>query len=257
MSTSDDALAASQRPPRRSSALLLLALALPAGPAAAHPEFNPTRSNRFVKLSLVGGAIRIAYTVMIGEVPAAAARRAADRSADGVVDAAEARAWADALAAGVARGLALDLDGRRAAPAWDPPAIGGLEGPVQPAAFSVDLVGRVPAAPGKHLVRYDDVTPLDDIGDTEIRLEESPGTRIAAAWRGAEDAGRQTTFLFSGPKFSAIEDRSIGFRFADGEPLRRRRRAPLPIALIGMLLGAIVSVVLVRRQRTRRRATGG
>ena len=62
-----------------------------AASAQAHPEFNQTRTNRYVKLSLVGGgSVRVAYTVLIGELPAAAQRKAADVNADGTIDAAHA-----------------------------------------------------------------------------------------------------------------------------------------------------------------------
>ncbi len=247
-------------------AVVALALVL-ASSASAHPEFAPTRTNRYVKVSLVGGgALRIAYTVLIGEVPAAAQRRLADANGDGAVSADEARAWADRLAAEVRKGLSLDVDGAPATVTWDPPVVGGFENPaVGPIPFSVDLIGHARAGrvegqarqsgllqgPPAHAVRYDDATPLPEVGDTEVRLEEGPGTKLTAAYRARDDGKLQTRFAFTGPKFSVIEDRSIGFRFTDGGTSPVRRRTPLPIALGGALVGAAVSVWLVARRRKR------
>src|SRR5438045_688017 len=96
-----------------------------ASPALAHPTFAPTGNNRYLKLSLIGGgAIRVAYTVMYGEAPAAAARRAADVNGDGVVDEGEQRQAALALGRAVDAGLAVEVDGTRRRLAWEAPVPG-------------------------------------------------------------------------------------------------------------------------------------
>jgi hypothetical protein len=230
----------------------LLALAVPRL-GRAHPEFNPTRSNRYVKLSLIGGgAVRVAYTVMIGEVPAAAVRRAADANHDGEVDEKEAAAWAAAVQQSVGTNLAIDVDGARATINWEPPTVGGFtDRRVGPIPFSVDLYGRFPVGRGTHTVRLDDATPIDDLGDSEIRFEEGPGTKILAGWRARDDGKLETHFLFTGPKFSVIEDRSVGFRFSDGEKVKPR--APLPLGIGGALLGAAIAAFFLVRARARRK----
>lgn len=224
--------------------------------ARAHPEFNQTRTNRYVKLSLIGaGAVRVAYTVLIGEVPAAAQRKSADANGDGTIDPAEARGWADRLAAAVQKGLVVEVDGVAAKVAWDVPVIGGLEdGRIGPLPFSVDLIGHLEAGRGTHTLRYDDGTPLPDVGDTEVRIEEGPTVKLLAGWRSRDDGKIQTRFAFAGPKFSVIEDRSIGLRFTDGGALATNDRRWLPIGIaLGAALLVLAVVGWVRRTKSRRR----
>jgi len=232
-----------------------LAASLVAGRADGHPQYSSTLSNRYLKLSLVGGgALRIAYTTMIGEAPAAAARRQADANGDGIVDEGEQHRFADRLAAAIAEGLEIDVDGKRATPAWEPAVPGfGSDRRVGAIPFSIDLVGRV-AVPGRgpHVVRVDDATVIDALGESEVRIEEGPGTRVLAAWQGREDGQRVMRFVWNGPKFSVLEDRSVGFRFVDegGGPGVARRRGPSPIALLAALLGvAAAAFALVRLRR--------
>jgi hypothetical protein len=227
--------------------------ALLVGTAAnAHQTFVPTGSNRYLKLTLLGGgALRIAYTVMVGQMPALAARRAADLSHDGVIDADEQAAVGRALRDEVTRGLTIEIDGVRRVPAWETPVtdftsdthVGALP-------FSVDLVGRLEPGGGAHLVRIDDDTPIEQLNESELRVEEGPGTQLVAGWQGAEDAGRQMRWLFQGPKRSAIEDRSIGLRYVDGA--RRARSRPLPLALGGALLGAALASYVMWRRKLRK-----
>ena len=232
---------------------------LPARPAVAHPEFAPARSNRYLKLSLSGGGgVRLAYTVMIGELPAAEGRRLADLNGDGVVDPREQHASASALTDLVDRGLSLRVDGQLARVAWEPPAIGGFEDPrVGPIPYSIDLVGRIATGRGEHTVTLDDQTTFDALGDTELRIEEGPAARLVTAWQARDDGKLQTRFLFRGPKRSVIEDRSIGFRFVDAseeagprEGWSRKRLGALAAAAAATVLG--VAFVVWRGRRGRR-----
>src|SRR4029077_4412172 len=112
-------------------------------------------------------------------------------------------------------GFTLTVDGKRVVPVFDAPHVGLAGNEVGPSPFSVDLVARVPLTPGReHTLRIDDATPEPQLGETEIRVEESPATRLIASHRGPPDvdgtaAPKEPRFLFKGPKFSALEDRSI------------------------------------------------
>jgi hypothetical protein len=233
------------------------ALGLVAAPALAHPEFAPQTTNRYIKLDLVApDSVRLAYTVMVGAMPAAGARAHADANHDGRVDEAEARALGDEVSRAVAAGVTVELDGQRVTPAFEAPVVGLAGDAVGPSPFSIDLVARLPArGAGPHTLTFDDAPAEPMLGETEIRVEESPATRLITAHRGPTGNERQTRFLFNGPKFSALEDRSIALSFAAAPPAVpvKAPRSAFPLryivmAGIGLLLaGGIVARRLQRK----------
>jgi hypothetical protein len=96
---------------------------------------------------------------------------------------------------------------------------------------------------------------MAQLGETEIRIEESPRTRLLEAHRGRGPGPRESKILFRGPKFSALEDRSVTVRFeaaSSAAPSGGERRAKL-LGLVGaaaLLFGLTLGVVLVRRYRS-------
>ena len=240
-----------------------VACVLGAAPARAHPEYAPSTVNRYLKIDLVApDALRVAYTVMVGTTPAAAWRRAADANANGTLDDAERAAIGERARAAVAAGLHLSVDGKPVTLAFDPPAVGLAGNEVSPSPLSVDLIARVPL-PGAppHVVRLDDATPEPQLGETEVRLEESPVTRIVRAHRGPTGDERELRFLFRGPKFSALEDRAITFEFTAAPPSAAAEHpaaTPPPSRfgraawLVAAALLAVLAVLGVLRLRQRR-----
>jgi hypothetical protein len=228
------------------------------GTAIAHPEFSPTTTNRYVKLTLLGAnELRLAYTVMYGAQPAWAERQAADSNHDGRVDESESRALGARLQREVTRALVLTVDGQRVEPRFEEPQVGLAGDAVGPSAFSVDLIARVAApGPGTHEVRFDDATPLPELGESEIRLEESPATRLVEAHRGASGHERETRFVFRGPKATSLEDRSITFRFTGSAPTpapasASGSRTTTLALLVGAALAAIALTTIVLKTRRR------
>ncbi|MGZ3429780.1 MAG: hypothetical protein ACXVCV_24180, partial [Polyangia bacterium] len=229
--------------------------------ADAHPEFAPSTVNHYVKLDLVGpDELRLAYTTMVGPAPAAAWRRAADANASGLIDADETRAIGARAEQAVAAGLSLVVDGTRVVPAFDAPQVGLAGNEVAPSPFSVDLVARVPLVhAATHTLRIDDATPEPQLGETEVRVEESPATHLIAAHRGPEGTEKETRFLFRGPKFSALEDRSITIVF--GPALAPPTKPPppprrFPWFLVPALLAAGVVGWWLKSKRDQRRMNG-
>ena len=183
-----------------------------------------------------GRAAPRAHDVMVGPAPAAAWRRAADGNANGQLDDAdETRASASKVEQAVLVGFALTVDGKRVVPAFDAPNVGlaGNEVGAEP------VLGRPrrarPAPPGReHTLRIDDATPEPQLGETEIRVEESPATRLVASHRGPPDvdgaAARQGDPLPlprapSSPPSKIARSPSSSPR---PQPRPRRRRAQAP-----------------------------
>jgi hypothetical protein len=222
----------------------IAATILAVNPASAHPEFNAISTNRYVKLDLTGpDEIRLAYTVMFGSGPAQAARKLADANADGKLDAAEQKALGDRVERDVSRGLHLELDGRPAQLAFDPPQVGLMGDDVGPNPFSVDLIAHLSApASAEHRVVLDDKTEFELLGETEIRVEDSPTARLV-------DGPPRT--LYRGARQSTLEDRTVRFRFAatPGARPAAKRRAPWPWALAAALVVLLVGFGL-RRYRS-------
>jgi hypothetical protein len=227
--------------------------------AEAHPEFNPARVNRYLKLTLVGAnQVRLAYTAMYGAGPALAARSAVDANRDRIVDGSEARELGARLLAGVEKGLSISVDGKPAVLRWETPAVGLLGSEVSPIPFSIDLVARIdcPGAP-PHELALDDRTELAEPGETEVRAEESPSTTLLALYRGRGGEGRPERILWSGPR-SLIEDRTVTVRFtaanANAAPKGRADAAagglePRKLAVVvglGVAMAAAVLLVLRR-----------
>jgi len=215
--------------------------------ASAHPEFSPILTNRYLKLDLVAGdEVRLAYSVMYGAGPALAERRQADANGDGRLDEAETRALGERLKARVVAGLKLLVDGKPAVVAFEPPAVGLAGAEVGPSAFSVDLVGRI-ACPGQgaHLLVLDDATELPQLGETEIRVEESPQTRLLESHRGAGSGGREPRIVFRGPKFSALEDRSVTVRFDSSRSERVSHGEKSHAKLVGLAVPALLLVMVL------------
>jgi hypothetical protein len=213
--------------------------------AAAHPEFNPVTTNKYLKVDLLSSAeIRLAYTVMYGDAPAAVARKQADLDANGTLDGKEAAKLGEELLAKVQGSLALSIDGKPWAPRFETPNVGLMGADVAASPFSIDLVARVPCpGPGPHEVRLDDPLEPSTLGETEIRIDESPSTRLLSSFRGAPPGqGREPKFLFRGPRRTSLEDRSITFRFEG---------APGAIALVSpwrrytIAAGAVMALVIV------------
>jgi hypothetical protein len=229
--------------------------------ADAHPEFAPSTVNRYIKIDLVGpDELRLAYTTMVGPAPAAAWRRAADANGDGKLDAAETRAIGERATKAVLAGVSLTVDGKAITPAFAAADVGLAGDEVAPSAFSVDLVARVPltAAP-THTVRFDDATPEPQLGENEVRVEESPTTRLVAAHRGPSGDEKETRFLFRGPKFSVLEDRSITIVFGAAAPTRSTGASPPPAHgrakwLVATALAAGLLLMIGWLSRRKRRA---
>jgi len=258
-----------------------LALAvLGAGEAVAHVAPSPTDNNRYLKLTLQGDRARLSYTVFFGDRPGAAERMRMDRNGNGLIEDDEAHAFGADLLAQVAPAVTFELDGQPVTAKWKLTDVGLGLAQVSGGAFAVDLAVEAPtgATAGAHTLWIDDRFKLPMPGDTEIRVEESPGVRAVAAHLGRDGQGLQLRYAFRGEADKPGErgvrvDYSVDAEAAraatassgdDGQspppPVRtgaaggaRRHGRALWLALGALGLGAIVVAVM----GLRRKAGGG
>jgi hypothetical protein len=168
---------------------------------------------------------------MVGPAPAAVWRRAADVNADGKISDDEKRAIGARAEKAALAGVSLRIDGKDVTPTFDAPEVGLAGDDVAPSPLSVDLIAHVKLdGKGAHTVRFDDATVEPQLGETEIRVEESPTTQLSASHRGPTGSEKETRFLFRGQKFSALEDRSITFVFGPAPRATPLATTPKPRA---------------------------
>jgi hypothetical protein len=219
-------------------------------------------NNRYLKLTPLGDRVRLAYTVFYGEVPGASERRTIDANHDGKIDDAEAHAFGAEIAAKVAAALVVVVDDHPQPVRWATIDVGMGTPVVAAGAFSVDLVAYLclPVARGRHHVNVYARFRVPRPGETEARVEDSPGVTIERARVGRAD-DPTFTYRFAGPG-GPLETEGLDLEFVAGpqaivtldgqcraaRPARRRRGAIVAIAV-----GLAVSVLLTLRWRARGR----
>lgn len=257
---------------RLSSALgaVAAAAAVVAALAAASAHVAPAigDNNRYLKLTLLADRVRLAYTVFYGEQPGAELRRTLDTNRDGSLDDRETEAFGAELARDVAGAVAVTLDGVPARVAWSQVVVGLGTPRVAAGAFSVDLVAWLCLASprGKHAVLLRDSYPLARPGETEVKVEDSPGVAIhATRIGGAVDDAHAYTLV--GPS-GALDTEGLDLQFTAGDsaPIPRdaacRRAAahstPVAVIVASAVVGAVVTgagVALLVLGLRRRRAS--
>lgn len=160
--------------------LILLALALcPLSGASAHP-LGIFSVNRYTRIELRGGEIKLHYVMDVAEIPATQEIGSIDRNHDGVPDTMECREYSREKIAGLIRGMNLSIDGVPVPlrpGAYDisfPPGQGGL----RTVRLSFRLDGAATADSADHLLMFQDVNFADGRGWKEIVATAANGSRI-------------------------------------------------------------------------------
>lgn len=257
--------------PSRPAIVLTAALAAWAARAAPRAEAHVTPAigdnNRYLKLTLLGDRLRLAYTVFYGEVPAAAMRRALDVDHDGAIDDAETQAFGGRIARELTAAVAITIDGVPQPVAWTEVVVGMGTPSAAAGAFSIDLVAWLClAAPrGTHAVLLRDGFRLDRPGETEVKVEDGPGVTIdASRIGGAEDEAHD--YKLVGPS-GALETQGLDVRFTAGAKAivagdavcpgdRRARALPTGVIVGAAAVTALVLAGLASLLRRARRAPG-
>ncbi len=249
---------------------LVLAITLGAAAAAsAHVAPSVDDNNRYLKLTPLGDRVRLAYIVFYGEVPGARLRPSLDADRDGSISDAEGRAFGQRLAGELAAALDVSIDGAQQRLAWTTISVGMGSPRVAAGAFSVDLVAYLclPSARGRHELRLFDRFRVPRPGETELKIEDSPGVRIERA-RVGDHADAAGSFRFVGPggplsdhglelAFTAGDQALVPTDGACGAAASAGRGLPAgAIAAAAAALGCVLAgaAVLVRRRRRRHSA---
>jgi len=247
-----------------------LALAVAAVTAlSGHVAPSVDDNNRYLKLTPLADRVRLAYTVFYGELPGRTERAAIDTDHDGAISEAEGHAFGLDVAAKVASSLVLDVDGKPTPVRWDTIDVGMGTPSAQAGSFSIDLVAYVcfDRAGGDHRVLVHDRFRLPHPGETEVRVEDSPGVRVERAHVGAaEDPSFDYRFIGPG---GPLEDDGLELAYSAGDKAPRtadgRCRGPggasagagrmaVVVAGVAIAVAAIAGALLLRRRRAAARA---
>lgn len=234
--------------------VLAVAALLAPATGGAHPVTSRTENNRYVKLTPTDRSLRVAYSVLYGELPSFYARRSMDRDGDGRVSPDEARAHADEVAARFAAQSVLAVDGTRV-PLRLPDRAATVTDPrVGPIPFSIDMWEVVPLRPRhRHEIAFEAGGEVPRLGETEVKFEEAPGAKLVAWCRSRPPCttrAEEPRFVWLGPRASSMEDRTVSAAYE--VPTAGRRRAVV-MALVGggILLVAVAAALVLRRRRRR------
>jgi hypothetical protein len=175
--------------------LIVAAVTILSGHVAPSVDDN----NRYLKITPLRDGVRFAYTVFFGEIPGASERRSVDSNRDGRIDSDEAQRFATKVGAQVAAAIDLEVDGVPQRVQWDLVSAGMGSDAVAAGSFSIDLVAfACGKATGPHRVVLRDQFRIPRPGETEVKVDDSPGVTITKAHVGPADDPSHN-FRFAGP----------------------------------------------------------
>lgn len=185
----------------RSMTLLTAVLAVAAVTVlSGHVAPSVDDNNRYIKVTPLAGGARLAYTVFFGENPGKAERRLLDTNRDGRIDTGEAKTFGDRLAGQIAASLYVEVGRSPARVHWTVVDVGLGNDAVAAGSFSVDMIAYV-CAPGtaSHRLLVRDAFRIPRPGETEVKVEDSPGVTVSRARIGdADDARHDYRFVGAG-----------------------------------------------------------
>lgn len=170
----------SQRRRAVAMTLVLALLVLCEVAAVAHPLGNFT-VNRFARVRVDAGGVRVRYVIDMAEIPAFQESQAMDVNHDGNVSAEESDAYLEGLAPRLAEGVRLTTDGERvplllkSKTVSMPKGAGGLA----TLRMEFDFEGATTErSEGAHRLRFEDVNYRERIGWREIVVEAARGITV-------------------------------------------------------------------------------
>ena len=211
--------------------------------------------------------IRLAYTVYIGERPGSQARIRMDRNRDGALSDAEAERYGEELAADVLPNLQITADGAAQTLAWAERSIGLGTPTTRAGSFSVDLIAWICTDSSRqHSAVLIDRYRVPLPGETEVKVQKSPGIDITRSSLGADQRASQLDMTWRGNdgpmaslglylEYTVDPDQAAELPgacrsvvAADGSPASPKRNWPALIALLGAALAGLLGFAWTRRR---------
>jgi ABC-type nickel/cobalt efflux system permease component RcnA len=237
--------------------------------ASAHPLGNFT-VNRFARIRVESGGVRVRYVIDMAEIPAFQESQVMDSNRDGVVSDVESAAYLERLAPRLTEGIMLTSDGERvplrltSKAVTMPSGTGGLK----TLRIECDFEGAAAeSSAGTHRLRFEDANFSERVGWREMVVEAAQGVTVfdSDAYGSAvtdelkaypEDTLAATlderTAEFSWTR-GAMPDGAVALRTRDGRSASQSRDrfaelisveelTPL-VALLGLLLAACLGAL--------------
>jgi len=151
-------------------------------------------------VTLLPDTVRIAYTVFFGDRPGLIERRRIDANGDGLLDENEAKTFSTRLHAEIVPLIDVKIDGAPPGAPWRVADLGLGTPTTQAGAFALDLVLVAPIDPARetHTVWIEDRWKIPEPGETEVRIEESPGVHVVESHARRDGRGAVLDFKFLG-----------------------------------------------------------
>ena len=216
------------------AAVLAVAVLAPATPASAHLGHVVARAERYLKLDVGAGSLRVVVSLSLGAAEMVKVLRAGDRNADGRLEEDEAQGYLRMWAGGLAEEVKVEIDGRSLDLTW---ADGFLEpvGPVIASAGTVEMVGTAVVPVGDHQLVLLDRMPSGAFDRTDVVFQGRDGARVLASGVGpaptekvrALTLTRSNIASFAHARAPALAGQEEGVTGAGGLLLGMRVRIPV------------------------------
>lgn len=164
--------------------------------ARAHLGHVVVRAERYLKIDFEETQARLVVSLMLGPDETLRVAYAADTDEDGAVSQAEADAYMAEWGRGLTTELTLEVDGAPVVMRWDEPWMAPI-GAIDRVPSTVEMVARIPLAPGEHTLRLRDGMRVETFDRTDVNVTASAaGVVLLAAGVGDEPSGLGERFAY-------------------------------------------------------------